>query len=44
VLDRFMQDGPLPGVPADAVMHRGRAAYDPEFNRRRLQALMEKVP
>jgi N,N-dimethylformamidase len=42
VLDRFMQDGPLPAAPAEAFMHRGRVAYDPEFNRRRIQALAEK--
>lgn len=28
VLDRFMQDGPLPAPPADAVRYRGRADYD----------------
>lgn len=39
VLDRFMQDGPLPAPPEDAITHRGRAAYDPELNRRRLAAL-----
>ena len=43
VLDRFMQDGPLPAAPAEAFMHRGRVAYDPEFNRGRIQALAEKA-
>ena len=28
VLDRFMQDGPLPAPPAEAIRHRGRADYD----------------
>jgi N,N-dimethylformamidase len=42
VLDRFMQDGPLPDPPADARVHRGRLAYDPELNRRRLEALAPK--
>jgi hypothetical protein len=38
-----MQDGPLPAAPAEAFMHRGRVAYDPEFNRGRIQALAEKA-
>ena len=29
VLNRFMQDGPLPAPPSDAHVHRGRADYDP---------------
>ena len=33
VLNRFMQDGPLPPPPASAVMHRGRADYDPPANK-----------
>ncbi len=33
VLNRFMQDGPLPAPPADAVKHRGRADYDPPANK-----------
>lgn len=33
VLDRFMQDGPLPTPPADAYKHRGRADYDPPGNK-----------
>ncbi|MEY2533642.1 MAG: hypothetical protein QOF29_1552 [bacterium] len=39
VVDRFMQDGPLPDPPPDAVVHRGRQQYDPELNRRRLDTL-----
>lgn len=35
VLDRFMADGPLPEPPAEAVMHRGRADYDPPANKAR---------
>jgi len=33
VLDRFMQDGPLPPPPADAYKHRGRADYEPPMNK-----------
>ncbi|SNB78804.1 N,N-dimethylformamidase [Arboricoccus pini] len=29
VLDRFMQDGPLPPPPPEAIKPRGRADYDP---------------
>jgi len=29
VLDRFMQDGPLPPPPPEAFVHRGRADYEP---------------
>lgn len=32
VLNRFMQDGPLPQPPEDAFIHRGRADYDPPVN------------
>lgn len=39
VLDRFAQDGPLPQPPDDSVIHRGRAGYDPELNRKRLETL-----
>lgn len=39
VLDRFMQDGPLPPPPEEAVIPRGRADYDPELNRGRLDDL-----
>jgi len=39
VLDRFSQDGPLPAPGDDAIMHRGRADYDPELNRVRIQSL-----
>jgi N,N-dimethylformamidase len=39
VLNRFMQDGPLPDPPAEAFVHRGRLAYDPELNRQRLDSL-----
>lgn len=39
VLDRFSQDGPLPEPGADCIVHRGRADYDPELNRVRLDAL-----
>ena len=35
VLDRFMQDGPLPEAPKNAYIHRGRAAYDPAMNKAR---------
>jgi N,N-dimethylformamidase len=35
VLNRFMQDGPLPPPPADAFKHRGRADYDPPTNKKR---------
>jgi N,N-dimethylformamidase len=35
VLNRFMQDGPLPAPPADAIMHRGRADYDQPMNKAR---------
>ena len=28
VLNRFMQDGPLPPPPAEAIRHRGRADYE----------------
>ena len=34
VLNRFMQDGPLPSAPADAFKHRGRADYDPPMNKK----------
>ncbi len=34
VLNRFMQDGPLPPPPKDAIVHRGRADYDPPMNKR----------
>ena len=34
VLNRFMVDGPLPEPPADAYVHRGRADYDPDLNKR----------
>lgn len=33
VLDRFMQDGPLPPPPPTAFKHRGRADYDPPGNK-----------
>lgn len=33
VLNRFMMDGPLPPPPAEAIMHRGRADYDPPANK-----------
>ena len=33
VLNRFMQDGPLPAPPAEAFVHRGRADYDPATNK-----------
>lgn len=33
VLNRFMQDGPLPPPPSDAFKHRGRADYDPPANK-----------
>ena len=33
VVDRFMQDGPLPAAPTDAYRHRGRADYDPPMNK-----------
>ena len=33
VLNRFMQDGPLPDAPKDAYIHRGRADYDPAMNK-----------
>ena len=33
VLNRFMQDGPLPAPPADSYVHRGRADYDPATNK-----------
>ena len=29
VLNRFMQDGPLPPAPEGSVKHRGRANYEP---------------
>ncbi|MBM3482719.1 MAG: LamG domain-containing protein [Alphaproteobacteria bacterium] len=35
VLNRFMQDGPLPPAPKAAIKHRGRAAYDPPLNKKR---------
>jgi N,N-dimethylformamidase len=35
VLNRFMQDGPLPQAPSDAYKHRGRADYDPPANKAR---------
>ncbi len=35
VLNRFMKDGPLPAPPADSVVHRGRADYDPPMNKTR---------
>jgi len=35
VLNRFMQDGPLPTPPAAAIMHRGRADYDQPMNKAR---------
>ena len=34
VLNRFMADGPLPDAPADSYVHRGRADYDPDMNKR----------
>jgi N,N-dimethylformamidase len=34
VLDRFMKDGALPLAPHDAIVHRGRADYDPPMNKR----------
>lgn len=40
VVDRFSQDGPLPAPPAEAVVHRGRADYDPELNRVRIERLV----
>ncbi len=33
VLNRFMEDGPLPPPPAEAFQHRGRADYDPPANK-----------
>ncbi len=33
VLNRFMQDGPLPEAPADSIKHRGRADYEPPMNK-----------
>ncbi|MGF1527942.1 MAG: N,N-dimethylformamidase beta subunit family domain-containing protein [Candidatus Competibacterales bacterium] len=33
VLNRFMQDGPLPPPPKEAYVHRGRADYDPPMHR-----------
>ena len=39
VLDRFMQDGPLPAPPADAFIPRGRAEYNPELNYTRPEAV-----
>ncbi len=39
VLDRFSQDGPLPPPPPEAIIHRGRLDYDPDLNRKRLEAL-----
>jgi len=33
VVDRFMQDGPLPPPPPAAFKHRGRADYDPPGNK-----------
>lgn len=35
VLNRFMKDGPLPPAPQAAIVHRGRADYDPPMNKRR---------
>lgn len=35
VLNRFSKDGPLPAAPKDAIMHRGRADYDPPINKKR---------
>ena len=35
VLNRFMEDGPLPAPPADSIVHRGRADYDPPMNKAR---------
>ncbi|MBL29211.1 MAG: N,N-dimethylformamidase large subunit [Rhodospirillaceae bacterium] len=35
VVNRFMQDGPLPPPPAAAYVHRGRADYDPPMNKQR---------
>ncbi|MCW5717455.1 MAG: LamG domain-containing protein [Bauldia sp.] len=35
VLNRFMQDGPLPAPPSAAVIHRGRADYDQPLNKAR---------
>jgi N,N-dimethylformamidase len=32
VLDRFMQDGPLPAPPPDAISPRGRLESDPDLN------------
>ena len=32
VLDRFMQDGPLPAPPPDAITPRGRLESDPDLN------------
>lgn len=43
VLNRFMQDGPLPEAPKDAIKHRGRADYDPPANKSRKDA-RSKVP
>lgn len=34
VLNRFMQDGPLPPAPDDATVHRGRADYDQPLNKK----------
>lgn len=34
VLNRFMKDGPLPPAPQAAIVHRGRADYDPPMNKR----------
>ncbi len=34
VLDRFSKDGPLPPPPKDAIIHRGRADYDPAMNKK----------
>ncbi len=35
VLNRFMQDGPLPPPSPEAIMHRGRADYDQPMNKAR---------
>jgi N,N-dimethylformamidase len=44
VLDRFMQDGPLPEPPAEAIIPRGRGAYDPELNYQRPEELQQTQP
>jgi N,N-dimethylformamidase len=42
VLNRFMQDGPLPEPPQEGFAWRGRLDFDPELNRKRLESL--RVP